>query len=309
MTEDSQSVGARLSAIVLALLTIAAITFGVINFQQRLSFNVPDDGVSWVDGEQGVEAIFVAPNSPAERAGIRSGDVLISINGQAIGRAVEVTKRLWTLGIWSQAHYQVSRQDGRFETSLVTAPGPKPLSIENYLRVVGALYLLIGLYIFIRRWNAARAVHFYMFCLASFVLCSFHYTGKLNPFDWEVYWAKLAALLAAPALLVHFALVFPERSIARRITHRILLLTCYLPAIALLVVHIYVAIGAAGFASSLPARIALDQLELGYLGAYFLLAAGLFLRSYWRAPNGVLRQQLKWVTGGTLAGILPFAAL
>ena len=116
MTEDSQSVGARLSAIVLALLTIAAITFGVINFQQRLSFNVPDDGVSWVDGEQGVEAIFVAPNSPAERAGIRSGDVLISINGQAIGRAVEVTKRLWTLGIWSQAHYQVSRQDGRFET-------------------------------------------------------------------------------------------------------------------------------------------------------------------------------------------------
>ena len=309
MTEDSQSVGARLSAIVLALLTIAAITFGVINFQQRLSFNVPDDGVSWVDGEQGVEAIFVAPNSPAERAGIRSGDALTSINGQAIGRAVEVTKRLWTLGIWSQAHYQVSRQDGRFETSLVTAPGPKPLSIENYLRVVGALYLLIGFYIFIRRWNAARAVHFYLFCLASFVLCSFHYTGKLNLFDWEVYWAKLAALLAAPALLVHFALVFPERSIARRTTHRILLLTCYLPAIALLVVHIYVAIGAAGFASSLSARIALDQLELGYLGAYFLIAAAIFLRSYWRAPNGLLRQQLKWVTGGTLAGILPFAAL
>src|SRR5437899_5547764 len=148
-----------------------------------------------------------------------------------------------------------------------------------------------------------------MVCLASCFRSSFHCICKLNPFDCEVYWAKLAAVLAAPALLVHFALVFPERSIARRITHRILLLTCYLPAIALLVVHIYVAIGAAGFASSLSARIALDQLELGYLGAYFLIAAAIFLRSYWRAPNGLLRQPLKWVTGGTLAGILPFAAL
>jgi PAS domain S-box-containing protein len=83
----------------------------------------------------------------------------------------------------------------------------------------------------------------------------------------------------------------------------------YLPATILLVLNVYVATGRAGFAASLPARIALDQLELGYLGVYFLLAAAIFLRSYWRAPNGVLRQQLKWVTGGTLAGIVPFATL
>src|SRR5438128_8024680 len=143
--------------------------------------------------------------------------------------------------LWLQVRYRMFRAGNEFEAPLITVPAQIPFSIENYLRVVGLLYLFIGLFIFVRRWNAARAVHFYMFCLASFVLCSFHYTGKLNPFDWEVYWAKLAALLAAPALLVHFALVFPERSIARRITHRILLLTCYLPAIALLVVHIYLA--------------------------------------------------------------------
>jgi PAS domain S-box-containing protein len=308
MIQDTQSLGARLGATVFILLTVAAITFGIINFQQRLSFDVPDDGISWADSERGVEATFVAPDSPGERAGIRSGDVLISLEGQPVGRAVEVVKRLWTLGIWSQAHYQIRRQNRSFNTSLITAPAPKPLSIENYLRVVGLLYLFIGLFIFARRWNAARAVHFYTFCLASFVLCSFHYTGKLNAFDWEVYWARLAALLAAPALLVHFALVFPETSIARRLSHRLRLLICYLPAIVLLTVHIYVATGVAGFAPSFPARIALDQLELAYLGAYFLLAAAIFLRSYWRAPNGVLRQQLKWVTGGTLAGILPFAA-
>ncbi len=314
MTHDNQTIGSVLSAVVLVLLTIGAIVFGVINFQQRLSFDVPDDGVSWWDSAQGLAAKFVAPNSPAERAGIKSGDVLVSIDGQPLTRAIEVSKRLWGLGIWSQAGYEIRRQNRTFDTSVITAPAPKPISIENYLRVVGLLYLLIGLYVFARRWNASRAVHFYTFCLASFVLFSFHYTGKLNSFDWEVYWAKLLALLIAPALLVHFSFmfperVFPERSVARGSIRRIVLWACYLPAVALLTLQISVALGAVGFVASFPARVALDQLELVYLGAYFLLAAAIFLRSYWRAPNGVVRQQLKWLTGGTLAGILPFAAL
>ena len=57
---------------------------------------------------------------------------------------------------------------------LITVPAEKPASIENYERVVGLLYLFIGLFIFIRRWNAPRAIHFYVFCLVSFVLFSFH---------------------------------------------------------------------------------------------------------------------------------------
>jgi two-component system, NtrC family, sensor kinase len=307
MIDHSDSVRLRLGAIILALLTVAAISFGIINFQQRLYFDVPDDGVSWIDAEKGPEALYVKSDSPGDRAGIRKGDRLASINELAVHRAVDVAKRLWTLGTWSQAHYQLSRQNRNFEALVVIAPAPKPLSIENYLRAVGLLYLFIGLFIFVRRWNAVRAVHFYVFCLASFVLYSFHYTGKLNAFDWEVYWAKVAALLVAPALLVHFALIFPERSVARRSWHRLWVITCYLPPLALLFMHVYVATNLAGFVPSLPARVALDQLELGYLGLYFLLAAAIFLRSYGHAPNGILRQQLKWATAGTLAGILPFS--
>ena len=59
----------------------------------------------------------------------------------------------------------------------------KSSSIENYLRFTALLYLFIGLFIFVRRWNAPRAIHFYIFCLVSFVLYSFHYSGKLNSFD------------------------------------------------------------------------------------------------------------------------------
>src|SRR6202043_1219057 len=99
----------------------------------------------------------------------------------------------------------------KFETRLIPTPPHKPISIEDYLRVVGLLYLFIGLFIFARRWNATRAVHFYVFCLVSFVLYTFQYTGKLTAFDWEIYWAAIVARLLQPALLLQFALVFPER--------------------------------------------------------------------------------------------------
>jgi len=53
----------------------------------------------------------------------------------------------------------------------------------------------------------------------------------------------------------------------------------------------------------------IDKIEYSYLGIYFLAAAIVFYKSYREAPSGVLRQQLKWLTGGTLAGALPFALL
>jgi len=293
----------------LALATAVAVAFGIINFQQRMLFSVPDDGVSWIDSTSGVQAFAVAENSAAARAGIRAGDRLVAVDGLAVHRALDVTKRLWAVGLWGQVRYRMERGGGSFQTPLIVEPAPKPVTIENYLRVVGLLYLFIGLFIFARRWNAARAVHFYVFCLVSFILYEFRYTGKLNLFDWEIYWSQAVATLLAPALLVHFALVFPERSIARRMGHRLTILGTYIAPAILLLVHVDAATGSLGFVPSLAARIAMDQLELSYLALYFFLAAGIFLNSYHRAPSGVLRQQLKWATGGTMAAIVPFGLL
>lgn len=175
---SNDSLRIRLGAAVLALATLAAIVFGIINFQQRAQFSTPDDGVSWLDTPSGVQAWDIAPNSPAAFAGIRVGDHVLSINGAPVYRAVDVTKRLWRIGIWVQAHYRIERVGRQFEAQLITQPMGRPASIENYLRAVGLLYLFIGLFIFARRWNATRAVHFYIFCLVSFVLYSFQYTGS-----------------------------------------------------------------------------------------------------------------------------------
>src|SRR5713226_770991 len=303
-----QSFRVSLGAVVLALATLAAVIFAILNFDQRARFESPDDAAVWRDTDRGVEAWRVSTNGPTARAGIRQGDLLLEIGGQPVTRALDVTKRVWRAGLWSQLRYKVERDGDSFETPVVIAPAEKPVSAENYLRVVGLIYLFIGIFIFVRRWNAPRAVHFYVFCLVSFVLYTFQYSGKLDTFDYEVYWSSVVARMLAPALLLHFALVFPERA-AGRLRSLSKLALVYGPGAALLVLHALAAVNALGFVPTTRSRVALDQIELSFVGAYFLAAGVVFYLSYRQTRSGVLRQQLKWLTGGTLMGSMPFTFL
>src|SRR5881394_1262999 len=303
-----QNLRASLGAVVLALATLAAVIFALINFDQRSRFEVVYDGVAWLDTDHGIQASRIAPYSPATRAGIRPGDVLRAFNEVPVSRAAEVARRLDRAGLWTKVLYKLSRNGDEFEAPVVTAPAEKPLAAENYLRVVGLLYLFIGLFIFIRRWNAPRAVHFYVFCLVSFILWSFHFSGKLDTFDWEVYWSEIVARLLAPALLLHFALVFPGRS-ETTIRSSAKLLAVYFLPVALLLIHVNAALKVSGFVPWLGAYLLLIKIEFSYLAVCFLAAGFVFYRNFREAPSGVLRQQLKWLTGGTLAGTLPVSLL
>src|ERR1700733_2165668 len=90
----------RLGAVTLALLTIAAVVFATLNFQQRSRYVVPDDGVTWMDTAQGVMAWHVVAGSPADKAGIKRDDYVESVRGTEIRRAVDVTKVLFRVGPW-----------------------------------------------------------------------------------------------------------------------------------------------------------------------------------------------------------------
>jgi PAS domain S-box-containing protein len=299
-----QSLRVSLGAVVLALATLAAVIFALLNFDQRSRYELVYDGVTWIDTEHGIQALHVAPNSPATRADIRAGDTFLTFNGVAATKATDVARRLDRAGLWSQVRYKLSRNGQEFEAAVLTAPSEKPLNTENYLRIVGLIYLFIGVFIFIRRWNAPRAVHFYVFCLASFILWSFHFSGKLDTFDWEVYWAEIAARLLVPGLLLHFALVFPGRTESTLRTSS-KLLAVYLLPLTLLMLHVSAALNAQGFKPWLGSYLLLNNLEFAFLAGCFLTAGLVFYRSYREAPSGVLRQQLKWLTGGTLVGCLP----
>src|SRR5580658_2924256 len=100
----------------LAVVTVAAAIAAAINFQQQSRYHLPDDGVTWEDrggdpraGDSGarVVAAYVLPASPAQKAGIHQGDVLVSVEGLHIDHAIEATQVLARLGAWRKAEYKI----------------------------------------------------------------------------------------------------------------------------------------------------------------------------------------------------------
>ena len=298
----------RLIAVAVALASIVLVVFAALNLEQRGLYQLPDDGVSWVDTSQGVKAWIVVRGGPADRAGIREGDILAALSGKAVRRAADAVSEIFRSGVWSQVHYQLVRNGRAFQTSVVLAPQESSGSIRRYLELIGLLYLCVGAFLLVRRWAVPKVLHFYLFCLASFVLCTLSYTGKLNLFDWTIYWLSVVALLTQPALFLHFCLSFPARLdlVSRR---RYVFPMVYVPGILLLVIHILLASGIMALPVPLLAeRWILDRVELSYLAAFFGAGALALEYAYRRVRVPLLKTQLKWVRLGAFLAVVPFAA-
>ena len=187
----------RIAAIVLAVLTLAAVVFASINFSHENDFQLPTDGVWWAEASGGLVAQKILAAGPGERAGIESGDLLTAVNDHRTPRIASLQRQIFSTGIYSKATYSITRSGIRLEIPVILIP--KDRGINYGLRLIALVYLLIGLYILLRRWTAPRSVHFYIFCLASFVLYAFIFTGKLNLFDWIIFWGNILAGAAQPA--------------------------------------------------------------------------------------------------------------
>jgi two-component system NtrC family sensor kinase len=297
----------QLSTAILTLLTLASGVSAIINFQEQSRFHLPDDGVIWVDRSPGVKALHVTKGGPAARVGVRDGDILLSINGNAIHQAIDVPKILVRIGAQYKATYVVERSGVEVTIQqLVVGETPRDLAVY-YLYFVGVTYLVIGLFVYFRRSTAYKAQHFYIFCLVSFVFCTFHYTGKLNNFDKLMYWGNVAAGLLAPVIFVHFCLAFPEpRKWLRR---RIAVVGFYV--LAALMIALYVLASSGMLRVSIPLgdlRWMLDRMWLGLLTVIYVLGGVALSLEYRKAEDPIVRRQLHWLRNGTFAGILPFAA-
>ncbi len=300
MNRESQ---ARSVAIVLFLLTLAAMIFAGFNFQTERKATAPNDGVSWVEHSGVLVADDVEPDGPGARAGIKLGDQLIEVNGQEVKNTSGLERQLYSTGVWQKASYSLVRHSVALDSNVILEPANRTLN--NYLRGIALIYLVIGVYVLLRRWTAQGSTHFYIFCLVSFIAYSFHYTGKLDAFDWEVYWSNVAAWVLLPALFLHFVLTFPEkRQFVRK--YPWLLTLIYVPGAILLSLRL-----AAMRLLEASGRLSrgVDRMDLSYGAVFFVLAATFLWYSYSKASSTILRQQLKWVTRGTILAIAPYTLL
>src|ERR1035437_4491386 len=246
------------------------------------------------------------PEASVREAGIRAEGLLPKANYVQIKHLADLERVLYRAGIYGNAGYAITRGDVPLETQVIPEPLDRGLALG--LRVIGLIYLGIGLYVLFRRWTAPRATHFYLFCLVSFALYALKYTGALDATgQWDkldqcVFWFNVLAESLQPALFLHFALSFPEERL-KKFNRNWLLPLIYVPGAGLLGLWLY-AINFWQATALLKHR--LDQTSTAYDAVFYVLAASLFLRSYSRANTPLLRQQLKWLPRGALLAVVPF---
>jgi two-component system NtrC family sensor kinase len=297
----------RVSVVLLAFFTLAAVVFACVNLSQEANEQTPMDGVTWFEAPGGLEAHRVAQGGPGQRAGIKPGDLLVEVNGHQTTRVATLNRQMFHTGVFGTATYTVVRSGYRVELPVILEAVDRSLNLG--FRIIALVYLGIGLYVLFRRWTAPRSTHFYIFCLASFVLYSFKYTDRFTEFDWFIYWGNVLATALQPALFLHFALAFSSESgdDGRLDSNRRWLIgLTYLPALTIVGLRI-AAINFWSATALLDDR--LNKFAYAYLATCWVLAGIVFYLSYRRTEMPLRRQQLKWLTRGTILAIAPFTLL
>lgn len=183
---NRNSMSGRISGVM--VITLVLLGLAVVGVRQQWKWRNPTDQVRWVKTSNGLRAARVPEQSPAWKAGIRAGDWLVAIGEQPVWRQHQLMHAWYAAGVGGWLRYALVHKGKLRQAWVWLTALPRHRLRYSYEELIGLLYLVIGLFVLLRRSSAHKALHFYWFCLASFVLYSFHYTGKLNGFDWILYW-------------------------------------------------------------------------------------------------------------------------
>jgi type II secretory pathway component PulC len=82
-----------------------------------LDFRVPDAAI----------VTQVTPASPAERAGLQPGDMIIALNNQPIGSSHQVVQTIASMAPGQQVSLDIARQQSQFQVDAVLAQRPQPV--------------------------------------------------------------------------------------------------------------------------------------------------------------------------------------
>jgi two-component system NtrC family sensor kinase len=298
----------RLVAILLAVFTLAALGLAIANLVQESDYTPATDGASWTETTGGLRAYLVPVDTPAHKAGVRTGDVLTSVDDVPTPRLASLQRQIDAKGVWSKVKYSLLRQ-----TSNSAKPVPIPVMV--YLeptdrtdwqveRLIALVYLAIGLFVLLRRWTAPKSTHFFVFCLVSFIFYAFKFTGILDGLDITILTGNIIATELQPALFLHFAISFTQEASRRR--RRLLYPLIYVPGLVLGVLRY---LSYTYWESTGAVQQRLDKFDYAYLAIFYVLAAIVFWVRYRDEVQPLQRQQLKWLSRGTVLTVVPFTAL
>jgi two-component system NtrC family sensor kinase len=185
--------------------------------------------------------------------------------------------------------------------------------------------LLVGASVRLKRPHDQATLHFFWLCVAFFGAFTFSFNGPFDRLDWVFYWGDAVAQALLPPLLLHFALVFPERPAgvagtalsdppaagSTRLRGRALgplVYLLYVPALVLGAARV-IALTRLSSDGALFSNVigALDRLEPLYLFASATAAVVVLVRSFQQMTSVTARRQLRWIAWGTALGVGPFA--
>ena len=292
-------------AVVVALICLAA-----ANMHLRWTWSEMEDGVLWSEQAGEIVATEIAPGSPAERADVRPGDLLIAIDGREVVSRDQIWTALHAADKDDRITYSILREGETSFVHVLVAPVPAgSLAFYYVLAAVGIFSLLVGAIVRLRRPENQATLHFFWLTVAFFGVMALSFAGRLDALDLVFYWGDTIALLLLPPLFLHFALMFPERpdSWVRTDAGRTLLPVIYLPALLLGCARVVVLLRSGVQGEMLTSILTVvERGEIFHLAVSLVAGLALMIRALGRVRSVTARRQLRWIVWGTAFGAAPF---
>lgn len=252
----------------------------------------------------------VTPNSQVGQAGLRPGDVVLAIDGQAVRNAQDWQAVKANMEVGKVQHWEIARAGRQLILEMIPVKmdrtRPQFYSTIYYNIGIGLCYIVLGLFIAFRRpYDSLARIGAWFILTASIAF------GVLN--GWAVTWRHLPAIaqiflwipefsrFVLEAIFVTFVVVFPRRLFRSRWPWALI----WAPVLVTLpwrVYGMYSVIYRAGQATSAPGWL----FRVSFLRAVIYLAAGIviLLMNYLRLEDRNERRRMRVLVAGIVLSLI-----